>query len=284
MKVLIRITVVFGLIALLLVGVAFTLLDAAVIEAVERGGTYVLGTPTNLEEADVGIFSGEFELGTLAIANPPGFSDTPLVSVGHTRLVVDLASVRSDVFDVREFLSEGITLALERSSKGMNYEPLLERLKRFESDATKPPPPDDDKSDPASQRFRIERIVIRDVTVSVELLGVAQGLAKTRVQLPELIVTELGNHENGATIPQIASAIFEAVLKATVEVGGTTLSGDVLGNLRGTLEERFDTTVEDATNKVLDKAGKVLDERVGDDGARELLKKKLGGLLDKKKD
>lgn len=57
---------------LLLLGavIAFLFIDSIAKQAIERGGFYALGVETELDSTDIGLFSGQFRLDVLHVANP----------------------------------------------------------------------------------------------------------------------------------------------------------------------------------------------------------------------
>src|SRR5262245_65188120 len=116
MKIAVRLLV--GLLALVVVaGLAgLFFVDSLAKKAVERGGTYALGVPTELGSASIGLFSGEFELERLRVSNPPGFSQPDFFTLRAMRLDFPLAALREPRVVVPLLEIDGIAIDLERNA------------------------------------------------------------------------------------------------------------------------------------------------------------------------
>src|SRR5262245_30818941 len=138
MKLALRLLV--GLLALLVVAAigAALLVDSLAAQAVERGGTYALGVPTEVDSASIGLFSGRFSLQGLEVANPPGFAEPNFFALSSIAIELPLSSLLEERVTIPSLALEGVSIDLERNSKGTNYGSILDSLKRFESGAAPP--------------------------------------------------------------------------------------------------------------------------------------------------
>jgi hypothetical protein len=69
--------------------------------------------------------SGEFGLGGLAVANPPGFARPDFFALRSARLELPLSRLLEQRVTIPVVELEGIALDLERNAKGTNYGPIL---------------------------------------------------------------------------------------------------------------------------------------------------------------
>src|SRR5262245_24025104 len=130
MKRLVRLVTVLVLLVVLVTAGALFFVDSLAKQAIVRGGTRALGVETRLEDASIGITSGEFGLGGLAIANPPGFARPDFLTLRSARLELPLKRLLDSRVTIPSLELEGIVLDLERNSDGTNYGVILDHLSR----------------------------------------------------------------------------------------------------------------------------------------------------------
>ncbi len=274
--------ILLGLVALLVViglGV-FLFVDSLAAQAIERGGSYALGVPTELGSADIGMFSGEFGLQGLRVANPPGFERPDFLALESGRLEVTLGSLMSDRVTAPLLELQGIGLDLERNEKGTNYGLILENLERFESGEA--PPPEEEEA--GGKTFVIDRLVVRDIQAHVDLLPAGGQATELTLSIPEIVMEDLGS--DGLTASQICALVVKTLLTAAIRAGAGVLPDDLLKDLRGRLQglesvafeipggvvEDVKGALEDAAKGIGGEAGKA----VGEAGKKldELFRKK----------
>jgi len=217
MKILVRIVVALVLLLLLVSGLGIWFIDSLVRKAIEEAGTYALGTPTHLESADVGWTSGRFALAGLEVENPPGFADVPFFALGEGDVELAMQTVSQETIEIPHVGLSGISLSLERNSKGTNYGVLLASLERFESGGGEPSEgAGGEGSAPAGseKRIMVKKIEIRDVSVTVDLVPEAGELTKTTVTIPSLVLEDVGTAEGGLTVAQLIGRVIRDAGKA----------------------------------------------------------------------
>lgn len=229
-----KLLVAAAVLVVLLIGafVALALtVDSLAKTGIEKGGTFALGVPTHLASADVGIMSGEFGMKGLSIENPKGFSRPEFFGLGEGKVAVSLGSLRQDVVRVPKMEFTGIRVDLERTSSGSNYNTILENVKRFEN-KDKPAAPKDE-----GKKFIIDEIVIRDVSVRADVIGIPGASPAVTIPIREVRLKNVGTAEGGATPAQIATVVVKAVLASAVEAGGGLIPADIAGELKGGLSQ-----------------------------------------------
>jgi hypothetical protein len=252
-----------GLVLLALaVGALFLGLDRAVRAAVEKGGTRALGVPTHLERASLSPFDGEVTLGGLEVENPPGFEATPFLTLGRAHTQVDLASLRGEVARIDLVELESVALLLQRREGRSNYGVILEHLDSGGGEEPREP-------EGEGVRLNIERLVIRDIRADFDLVPIAGDAARTQVTIPELVLEDLGNSAEGASMAEITARVVQALLQASLQAGGRVLSPELLADLRKGLSGlELDEGLLEKVGDIGGDAGKVLE------GLGDVLKKK----------
>lgn len=282
----------FVVLLLLLAAIAATLLvvfvDRAAKTAIEEGGTYALGVPTHLEQADIGLTSGRFALTGLAIDNPQGFEAPRFLSVGKGELALTLGSLTSDTIEAPTLELSGIELALERKDGKANYDAILASLERFSSkDGGKAEPTPKTDEPQSAKRFVIREVIVRDVKATIQLLPIGGELTKTTVTVPSLRLTNVG--DDGQSMSQLFAEVLDGILRAVIDVGGKDLPKELLKDLKQklpdveALKRSLETEVQGALDE-LQKKGKELGGELGKEAEKALegAKKELDGLFEKK--
>lgn len=265
MKLFLRLVPLALALLLVLVIGAFLLLDGIARSAIERGGSYALGVDTTLASADVGVFSGEFVLTDLKVANPPGFEEASFLELDRGELALDVGSLFGDRIEAPLLALEGITIALERADGGTNYDVLLKNLERLQStEAGGGPSTGKDGGAGGGKSFVLQRIVIRDVEARLRLSAVGVGAGAT-VTIDEIALDDVGSRSY--TIPEITALVVRTLLSAALRNGGDLIPSDLAGALRESLGDLGGLNIEIAGDTVeevrevgekLEEAGKAL--------------------------
>ncbi len=278
MKLLLRILAGLALVVLLAVAGTMLFLDSLAREAVERGGTFALGVPTELESADIGIFSGDLGLAGLRVANPPGFSRPDFFSLGKAQLESSLGSLLGDAVTVSLLELQGIALDLERNKSGTNYGAILDHLSRFESEAEKP---QEEGEAGGGKTFLLECLVVRDVTATIDLLPVAGDATRVTLSIPEIVLKDLGSE--GMSAAQICALVVKTILSAALQAGADVLPADLLKDLRGRLKG-LESVALAISGQTVEEVQGALQEALGTEAEKALkgAGEKLEGLFKKK--
>jgi hypothetical protein len=260
MKLVRRLLLVGLALAVLAVGALYFGLDAAVRKAVEKGGSMALGVPTHLGGAALSPFGGELTLNDLEIENPPGFEEeTPFLTLARAHTAVDLGSLREDVVRIELVELDGVGILMQRRGGESNYGVILDNLSA--SGEGKEP-----EGEGQGVRVNIARVVIRDIRADFDLLPLGGEVTRAVVTIPEIVIEDLGNSDEGASMAEITARVVEALLQATLQAGGKVLSPELLGDLAEGLGKLGVDTIDlggDVLQSVGEGAGDVL-EGLGD--------------------
>lgn len=279
---------VFGLLLLLVLVCAGALffIDSLAGQAIERGGTHALGVETRLDDASIGLLSGEFGLEGLTLANPPGFERPDFFALRSARLELPLTRLLEQRVTIPALELEGIVIDLERNSQGTNYGVILDNLARFESGPGEP------GGEPAAKDgkvYGVQKLVIRDVRASVNLVPAGGDLTKLDLAVPEIVVQDLASD---MTLGQLCALVVKVVIRAAIRAGEGVVPGELLADLRGRMDGLEDVArarigqeldgleggLREQAKKLGPEAEKALEQ------AGDKLGETLDGLLDGKKD
>jgi hypothetical protein len=230
MKVVLKLVLVVVVLLVAVVIAVALYLDAIAKGAIEKGATYALGVRTTLDEADVGVISGEFSMRGLNVANPEGFQSDHFLQLGEGYVDVSMGSLRQDTVQLPLLTLTTVSMTLEKKGGESNYKVILDNLKRFESG--EPQEPGDGPKEPGKQ-FVIQEVVISDINVEVDLFGVGGELNRARVPIDEIRLTNVGT--DGADTSEVTNVIIKAIM-AAVMANAADLPAELVNDLGGNLE------------------------------------------------
>jgi len=273
-----------GLIVLLVL-VGFLMIDSLAKAGIERGSTYALGVPTTLNSADVQVFGGEFAMNGLTVSNPEGFSTPHFLALGDGGVSVDFGTLRSDVVNLPTLTLDGISVYLQRTDGKTNYGAIMENLKKFESGD----PPSDEPKPEGGKKFSIDRVLITNVTVNIDLAPVPGGLSeltKMEVIVPEIELTGLGKGDTDPMeLAQVTATIVKAILAAVAQNAGQ-LPGDLGAQLQNGLAQlqsldALGVELEAAAGKIIEDVQGEIDDAIDgvEDDIRDGLRDGLDGIF-----
>lgn len=243
-----------GLVLLLVVGlvIVFLSIDAIAKSAIEKGGTYALGTETSVSSVSVGVFKGEFSMSGLKVANPTSgsekFGSPHFFSLGKGATAVSLSTIRQPTVEIPTLTLESIDAYIERRGSATNYGTILEHLKKVAGSGGDKPAPTSGEE----KKFIIRELKLTNVTIHVDMAAAALpgGLGSAgdvigqvtkvtipidKIELKDVGKTGEGVGGSGVTMSQLSGIIVKAVLQAATEKGGGLIPGDLLGDLNGRL-------------------------------------------------
>lgn len=278
MRRLLKLLLVFALVAILGLALALAFVDRAARAAIERGGSHALGVPTHLESADVGLTSGRLTLSELSIENPKGFEAPRFLDLRRGEIALSLGSLTSEVIEAPSLVLDGLALSLERKDGKANYDSILESLARLGSPG-RDAPPDGRPAEPG-KRFVIREIVLNDVSAQVRLVALGGELTDTTIKLPVIRLKNVGNDPR--SLGELIGAILDGVLRALIDSGGANLPKELLQDLSRKLPD-LDAAAK-AFEREIDRSLGELGKDLGDKTQKALedAKKQLDGLFEKR--
>jgi len=284
MKIVVRASVV--LVLLLVVGVVIALfsLDSVAKGIVERQGSRAVGTAVGLDSISIRPIAGSASIAGLSVANPEGYRAPSILRVERGSAAVRLGSLLSDRPEVPEISIDGVKVSIEQRIGSSNLKELLAGMESAKGDQS----PDAGERD--AQRFQVDRLVIRNIGVTAQILPVGGGVSDLSFTIDEVEVENLdeGNAQ-GLLMNELVGKVVGAVMVAVVEQLAIKAPGELvagLGNLVDSLgipdaTMKIGGAVVDLGGGIVEGAGKVLEgaaEGIG--GALQGIGEGIGKGLD----
>lgn len=187
----------------------------------------IIKTDFKLGELGLNPYSGSFSIGDMHIANPKNFAKENCVDLTRLSAKVDVPSTFTHKIHIEHITLDGLYLRTT---------PLAENFKQLAKDASGEETPQEGAptaevqqpqevakseeqtgGEPAEEyRVVIDRIVLSNLTLNYS------GLP---IPIPTLTIEGIGaDKEEGASLEDVAVAVWEAILKATGKVGAALQS------------------------------------------------------------
>lgn len=224
-------------------GAVYFVRNQLVAKAIEKGSTYALGVNAHLGSADLAIGAGSLQLNDYVLDNPEGYETKEFMSIKFGILDISSGSVFSDTVVVDSLILDGINVSLiQRGDKG-NFVDIMNFAKTVKFDTTS-----------GTTLIRIDKVGVRNIAVDASLKILNQVNVEKSFTIEDITLTNVGGGK-GATIGEVASIIFQEIMKKAVIKG------------RGQLSDQFGKGVDKLEKGVIDKVGEETVEKVKDLGS-----------------
>ena len=218
-----------AVVILVLTGAALyvlTNLDWIVKRAIEHYGSQATKTSVRVGSVSLKLTKGEGAISRLTVANPKGFSSSPIFALGQVSLKIEPRSVTKDVVVIDLIRIAGTRVLYETDRSGRsNLDALKKNLGSAEGQKRAT-----DKGKKKEPRLRIKRLLIEDSSVELRAGDKPQTLALGNVSLADI------GGPAGATPEQAAKEIVGAI---TSEAGKEAAAAGARWLLQRELERQL---------------------------------------------
>ena len=297
--------VVLVVLLLLIVGgvVLYINLNSIVRSTVEKQSASSLGVSTELESASVSLFGGAVSLNNFQVAQPEGFGESKMMSLGGVDVDVKINELRQDPLRVKQITVRDPKLVIEMRGKDFNIKKFIDQL-----------PPGEDKPVEGEEPMKliISDLQVRGATVIFRpdlaamssLPGIGEQLKSLKQEytltIPPLAMQDVGTGEgnqNGAEIKEVVTLLVQQLAERATQSEQLppelrqvlSLNVDELTNLAKQklgeeVNKQLDKVSERLKEKLPGEAGKSVEQILKDPGAAmkdpgQAIEKGLGGLL-----
>lgn len=239
---------VAGSVALLILVVVLAVwlrLDAYAKSTVETSATNSFGLPTATDRVHVSVFSGDIGVAKFRVANVEGYEPERVMSVDDIDVGVELGSLWEETLRVPQVEMKNFRLFIQRKGLTTNVSQMLAKMRQRA---------DEQPAEPG-RKLLIDRVLIRNVVAQVDL-----GTGKpVEVTIPELLLEEVTrDNANAVAAEEVMRRIFPAIVSAVLEQGQGVLPADLIGSIRGDLNEAVAAMGGDAQRLVRQAADDLL--------------------------
>ena len=231
MKLLKKLALLTLLSALLFAAGLYLSRNGLVAFGIESAGKTALGTPTTVEQVRTGLFSGDFALGGLRVANPSGFSQEPLFELGSADLGLPLARTLEQRVEIERLAFSELVVRLERKDSRFNFQPILDHLGTLgtPSDANEPQGAEPSPSKATGREIQIKELAIENWRLELDL---GDGLKIPPLQLDEWSIQDLRIGGEGASpLEELIARVTEELLLEVTQLAPEGLDLTQLASL-----------------------------------------------------
>ena len=238
-----KIILITFVVIILLVGTTSVVLmkkmDRVVERSFEEGGQELFGSAVSLDDVDVTLLQGKARFEGLTIANPPGYSSKPVLTLGIVEVDLDLSSLDGKIIKIESILFRDPVVRYEINEAGVsNIDVIQEKIER--------------KAPSSSQDtglMIIDRLDVKGGSISA---SAALKPGKELVfDFPVMFMSDLGE-PNGLPPEEIGAEIVEAlmdrIMKAAQKAGVDSLVDKQKERLEDKANEKAEEKLYDILN------------------------------------
>jgi hypothetical protein len=205
---------VFGGVLVLLVIIFFAValsLGSIIKSGVNKVGPQVTQTSVELGSAQVSPFSGHGTLSNLVVGNPPGWQSAHAFSLGQISMDVEPRSLMGDHVVINSIVIDQPDIIYETRLTSSNLQDLLKNIQASTGGEKEPKTKDGKPMKIEVKSFRLQ---------NAKLTAIAAGNSAT-VEMPAVVLENLGTQEGGLTPQQLAVAVVKEVTAQAVQAGAS---------------------------------------------------------------
>ena len=198
----------------------WTNLDSIVKTAIQTYGSEATKTAVRVDSVKLELADGKASIKGLTVANPAGFTDPNIFSLGEISTKVDISSLNKNPIIIDEIRISAPEVVYEINKSGVaNADVLKKNLGAGGGGKAS-----SSESKPSGEELKmiIRKIVVEGTSATVRIA--ALGKDQT-VKLPQIVMTDVGKKSNGATAAEVAKQLSDKML-ANVQTSVTKIGVD----------------------------------------------------------
>lgn len=197
--------------------VAF-MLGSIVKKGVNHAGPRLTQTSVVLEDAKISPFSGKGTLKGLTVGNPVGWTTPRAFYLGEISIDIEPGSLTKETIVINSIVIDQPEITFETRITTSNLQDLLKNIQKS-SGASEQPAGEPKPADPAEpgKPVKLEVKSFRLVNAKVIVAGAGTSVP---VEIPSLLMENLGTREGGLTPEQLASAVLKEITAQVAQVAG----------------------------------------------------------------
>lgn len=229
-------------------------LGSAAKAGIEFAGEAAFKTEVRVESVTLSPLNGKSSIRGLSIANPAGYSEGPAVALGAIDATVNLGSLLDDTIEID---------LLRLAQPQINYETKITRDNLRALLANLPSRDAGSASGDGLAADSAKRVLLRRVEILGPQLTVSAAVGSTQVILPDIILTDIGGEDGGASIAAAAEVVIRELLSS---IGAVNLPS--LDQVRQGVEDRAREEAEKIEDQITEKVEEALGTSLDDLGNR----------------
>ncbi|MDX1482588.1 MAG: hypothetical protein R3315_12970 [Woeseiaceae bacterium] len=212
-------------------------LDGIVAGIIEEQGSAATQTPVRVGGVSIDLADASGAIARLTVGNPDRFGGNA-IEMEDFSIALDPSTLTDDTIVIRSVNVAGATLNVIQEGSGNNLREILDNLRMLQSG-------DAAADETGGRKVVIERFTLDGASASVDLPDFNET---RRVELPTIVVRDIGRATNGATATQVAQQVLRPVVERALESA-----------VAQSVQDRIREGINEATGGLLQQ----LDEAIG---------------------
>ncbi len=208
--------VALGVVAVLIV--AF-MLGSIVKKSVNHIGPQITQTSLVLEDAKISPFSGKGTLKGLTVGNPAGWTTPRAFYLGEISIDMEPGSLTKDRIVINSIVINEPEITFETKITTSNLQDLLKNIQKSSESGGTTPPPADGETKPADPGKEV-KLEVKSFRLEKAKVIVAGGGTSVPVEIPAIVLENLGTREGGLTPEQLAMAVLKEISAQVAQYAG----------------------------------------------------------------
>ena len=214
--------IIIGFVVILLIaaaGAAVYLmqnLDGIVKNMVEEVGTETAMTQVRLKDVKVNLAEGSALLRGLTVANPPGYSSEPLLTLDTILVTIDTGSLTGPVYVIKGINIDGVHVLAEQKGTTTNIQTFMDGMEASEGSSEG----GSTGADEPDIKLSIGQIDFSDATMELR----SDQIESQSVELKTLQIRNVGTPQNGLTPDEAADEIADQMMDKIMDAVKGALS------------------------------------------------------------
>lgn len=214
--------IVGSLVALAVVAILIVafMLGSIVKKGVNHAGPQITQTSVVLESAKISPFSGKGTLKGLTVGNPVGWTTPRAFYLGEISIDLEPGSLTKDHIVINSIVIDQPEITFETKITSSNLQDLLKNIQKSSDPDNAPSQPSGDgkPSTPAGEskpvKLEVKSFRLQNAKVIVSGAGTT-----VPVEIPSLVMENLGTREGGLTPEQLAAVVLKEITAQVAQVG-----------------------------------------------------------------
>jgi hypothetical protein len=181
----------------------------AIKKAIETGGTQAAQVEVRVQHVSVSMFSGKGEIHGLMVANPSGYQSPWAVQARKTSVSAKMGSLFTRRIQVESVLMEECDIYWEEGPGQSNLDKIASNLEAFGHSESKSMTPPGAADHPQQTQKTIQ---VDELTLSRARVHCALAPGKSPIEMPDLVLRDLGKDLNGLTGTALGLRITRALI------------------------------------------------------------------------
>lgn len=186
-------------------------LDGIVKTAIETYGSQATQTQVSVASVKIKLRDGAGTISGLSVGNPKGFADPDIFKLGAISTKIDTSTVTKNPVVIDEITISSPHVFYEIDNKGASNLDALKRNLAGSSSSSSSSSGSEESSGGKQVKVIIHKLVVEGGQANMRIA--ALGDKQQTVNLPRIVMTDIGKKSGGATALEVAKELSSAMLK-----------------------------------------------------------------------